>query len=330
MQNHTTMKAKGYLAVIVAIVFFSSSFANATSSLDELVIHARPAKQSFDSTEFPMIVGVIKDQQGQRVSDVQVKIAFATETVSSTTNEMGSFMIQTKTLSNPGNYMVSSIAIKEGYKMAVSSTTYLVTEKASLISPVLEFSSDGIEEIQKAVYTIPKTLEQGLTNNPLSQLITQRLEEFQRQQAEDEKRQMEIKQHNAFIDEQRKLAEQSLQKDLKGLEKDTEFNSARNAYARFVADVDEAVQSIFWGQFNFIEKKTTDAQEAKQSAIQSGKTSFEATKIFQRKAAITHEELISYNSELNVRFGSADKKIQESFNEDGKSLSRISLHSNIP
>ena len=47
--------------------------------------------------QFPIIVGNVKDQAGNPVSNAQVKVAFATDTVSSTTNNVGSFYIELKT-----------------------------------------------------------------------------------------------------------------------------------------------------------------------------------------------------------------------------------------
>ena len=41
-------------------------------------------------------------------------------------------------------------------------------------------------------------------------------------------------------------------------------------------------------------------------------------KVFQRKAAITRGEIAQHNSELNVKYGLADEKSQEYFDDEGK------------
>jgi hypothetical protein len=41
-------------------------------------------------------------------------------------------------------------------------------------------------------------------------------------------------------------------------------------------------------------------------------------KIFQRKAAITKNEIVDYNSKLNVKYGFADESSQSYFDSDGK------------
>ncbi|MGI0077447.1 MAG: hypothetical protein ACREAU_08610, partial [Nitrosopumilaceae archaeon] len=75
---------------------------------------------------------------------------------------------------------------------------------------------------------------------------------------------------------------------------------------------------IFWGQFNLTEKQHNEAYAAKQTAIENGETSVNAMKIFQRKAAITKNEIVDYNSELNIKYGFADESSQSYFDNDGK------------
>jgi len=53
-------------------------------------------------------------------------------------------------------------------------------------------------------------------------------------------------------------------------------------------------------------------------ALENGEDNIEALKIFQRKAALTRSEIIEHNSELNIKYGFADKTSQEYFNDEGK------------
>ena len=63
---------------------------------------------------------------------------------------------------------------------------------------------------------------------------------------------------------------------------------------------------------------TKQAHEAKENALNEGKSSFEAMEIFQEKAKVTQNEITRLNKNLNVQYGNATSDIQEQFNEKGK------------
>ena len=63
---------------------------------------------------------------------------------------------------------------------------------------------------------------------------------------------------------------------------------------------------------------TQQAIDAKELALQEGKSSYEATKIFQKKAAVTQQEVIEFNKNLNIGYGNATSNIQNLFDKEGK------------
>ena len=71
----------GY-SIILSIVIFTATASYANSSMGDLVTTAWPLNDPLEDGEFPIIVGNVKDQAGNPVSDAQVNIAFAAETVS--------------------------------------------------------------------------------------------------------------------------------------------------------------------------------------------------------------------------------------------------------
>ena len=300
------MRKVGY-AVILSLVMFSTIL-YAYSSFGNLVTTAWPLNNPIEDGEFPIIVGNVKDQEGNPVSGVHVKISFATETITSTTNNVGSFYIELKTPAQPGDYIVNVISTKEGYGMNVISTSYNVNG----IPPTTpEFDLSAINQF-------PSLIVEGLSKNPLSQIILQHMENVKKQQEEVEKKQLEIENRKNFLDEQRQISQNILKEDLLSFEKKSEFYAPRNAFDRFVQSVDETVQVIFWGQFNLTEKQYDEAYAAKQMAIENGETSVNAMKVFQRNAAITKNEIVDYNSELNIKYGFADESTQNYFDNDGK------------
>ena len=297
----------GY-SIILSFVIFSATVSYANSTMGDLVTTAWPLNDPLEDGQFPIIVGNVKDQSGNPVSEAQVKIAFATETISSTTNNVGSFYIELKTPAQPGDYSVSVITTKEGYGMSIISTKYFVNGIPQIIPEV------DLEIINQ----VPILIQDGLTKNPLSQIIFQHMEMLKKQQEEAEKKQQEIEDRKNYIDNQRQIAQNSLNDDLKSFETGLELNTPRIAFARFVQNVDDTVQFIFWGQFNLTEQRHNEAYAAKLEALEEGENSITATKVFQQKAAISKSELVEHNSELNIKYGLADKSTQSYFDEDGK------------
>jgi len=297
----------GY-SIILSLVIFSATVSYANSTMGDLVTTAWPLNDPLEDGQFPIIVGNVKDQAGNPVSDAQVKIAFATDTVSSTTNNVGSFYIELKTSAQPGDYTVSVISTKEGYGMSIVSTTYFVNGIPQIIP---EIDLDVVNQV-------PILIQEGLTTNPLSQIILQHLEKVKKQQEEAEKKQQEIDERKNFIENQRQIVQNLLDEDLKSFEKGLELSTPRIAFGRFIQTIDETVQLIFWGQFNLTEQKHNEAYAAKIDALEDGENSTSATKVFQRKAAISRSEIVEHNSELNIKYGLADKSTQSYFDEVGK------------
>jgi len=283
------MSKVGY-SIILSILMLSATVSYANSTMGDLVTNAWPLNDSFENGEFPKIVGNVKDQGGNPVDGADVKVTFATHTISSTTNNVGSFYIESKIPALPGEYPVNVITTKEGYGMNIVSTSYFVKGDPQSF-PELDIS---------VVYQVPFLIEEGLTKNPLSQIIFQHMEELKIQQEAEEKKQQEIKERENFINEQRDLAQNSLNEELIRLEKSFDLNTPRIAFGKFIKTIDDTVQVIFWAQFNLTEKKHNEAYAAKMDALEDGENNIEATKIFQRKAAITRSEIVEYNSELNV------------------------------
>ena len=61
------------------------------------------------------------------------------------------------------------------------------------------------------------------------------------------------------------------------------------------------MHAIFWDQFDFTQKISDEAYEAKNSALNEGKTSLEATKVYQETAAVTQSEVIDHIEKLNIK-----------------------------
>jgi len=120
-----------------------------------------------------------------------------------------------------------------------------------------------------------------------------------------------------FVEIQRKYSKMQLEEDLKN-SRELQKNENKDAFASFVSKLDSIVHAIFWNQFEFTQKISDDAYQAKLDALDDGKTSQDAMKIYQKEAAVSRTELTEYMKQLNIKHGFANSTIQDQFDENGK------------
>ena len=92
----------------------------------------------------------------------------------------------------------------------------------------------------------------------------------------------------------------------------------RNAYAVFVTQINQTVQSIFWGQFDFTEQKTNQGLAAKNQVLQNGGSNDQARNAFILNATTHRSEISQVNNDLNVKYANASKTVQTKFDKYGK------------
>ncbi len=145
-----------------------------------------------------------------------------------------------------------------------------------------------------------------IQTNPAAQKILDRIEESKRI-ISDMMEEKSIKtEHQKFIDEQRKIVQQSLQAELERMNKKYEENSPRNAFARFVANFNATHHGIYWDQFEYMESKVNLARAAKQQILDNGGSFKEAQNEYIKYASMPRGEIIQKIIELNIKYGFAD------------------------
>ncbi|WP_232202941.1 MULTISPECIES: hypothetical protein [Nitrosopumilus] len=120
------------------------------------------------------------------------------------------------------------------------------------------------------------------------------------------------------IDEQRKLSQEILRKQLDRMNKDYESYTPRNAFATFLGGINATHHGIYWDQFNYVDNKVQIARAAKQMVLDNGGTYHDALKEFVKYASLTRVEMIQINEDLNIKYGFADSNVQNSFDDFGK------------
>ncbi len=293
------MKTKLFLGIILSSLLLLHGAS--ALPMGNLVVIVKPEKTSLELNEIPVIYGMITDQASKPIAGALVNISTSLGTDIVLTDSDGKFRYQYTESVSPNQYIVSVKAQKDGYGVGLAKTTFFV--KGIPLSKQTSFKTVTGDKIKQ---------------DPVASKILKNIEIAQKKQVEQEKKLKEIEDKKKFIDEQRTLVNQNLQNDLQAWLVQFDPFTPRNAYATFVTQINATLQNVFWGQFNFTEQKTNDGLVAKYQIIQNGGNNDEARKAFIQKATSSRNEITKVNSDLNVKYGFANKDTQSKFDRYGK------------
>lgn len=252
----------------------------------------------------PFVKGTVIDSNGNPLSNVEIQANFPSSVGIAVTNSAGEFSITSQAPAEPGEHVITVYATKD--------TLYLDTQviyQVGTSNEILNNNNTNSEEKNSKTSNYDNS-----QYDLLSRTILKNIEE---QKIDNQKRE-DLSEEQEAISEQRLQIHSELKNELESFEKEYESNTPRNAFLGFLTDVDSSVKDIFWHQFLFTEERTDDAREAKEYALEEGKSSIEATEVFREKATIRQSEINEYNNELNIKYGNATSSVQEQFDENGK------------
>ena len=293
------MKTKLFVTTLLSTVLLFH--AASAIPMGDLVITAKPEKNTLETSEIPAIVGTVTDKASRPIAEAVVNISTLHGTQKVVTDADGKFRYQFAESVPPNQYIVNIKAQKDGYGPGLGKTTFFV--KGAPVLSQQNFKTVSGDKINK---------------DPTASKILKNIELAQKKQAAQEKKLKEIEAQKKFLDEQRTLANLDLQKDLQGFLVQFDPFTPRNAYASFVNQINATFQNVFWGQFNFTEQKHNDGLAAKYQVLQNGGSNGDARKAYIQKATSHRNEIIKVNNDLNIKYGFANKDIQSKFNIHGK------------
>ena len=120
------------------------------------------------------------------------------------------------------------------------------------------------------------------------------------------------------VEKQREVAQDRLSERLDAFLLKYQDKMPKAAFAKFVEKKPDYVQGVFWGMFDYMQGKVSDARSAMKQVLDNGGSLKEARDAYFSHAATKRVQLIQVTEDLNVQQGLADKSVQDSFNELGK------------
>jgi len=181
----------------------------------------------------------------------------------------------------------------------------------SIVGP----SSSNLVFAENTEFTV---LSGDQLNSPLALSMLEKIEQSKKILAELMADKKQVNEHQKFIDQQRKLANERLQADLAQMNHKYRDYTPRAAFSKFLSGVNGTYHEVFWGQFNYMDNKVQLARNAMNDVLQNGGSYQEARQAYFKYASMTRVEMIQVNQDLNVQYGFADSNIQKQFDRFGK------------
>ena len=210
---------------------------------------------------------------------------------------------------------------RRGKGSKVSSKNQLVIV-AGVLTSLIVVSGFGFAWAETGTENPAIKATDAIKNNPKAMSILQTIELFKQRYAAQQEQQRVIDAEQKKIEEQRKIADQNLQRDLAAMDNQNNPTSPKNAFASFVTHVNNSTQSLFWDEYSFMQEKVQSGRDAMHQVLQNGGTMAEAIQAYQNAAATHITQLVDTNKNLNIKYHLADKTTQDTFDKYGKNLSR--------
>jgi len=269
---------------ILLIVLVSISVSLVSAQTSQFYLSSKIPDTFYDG-DTPKITSKVLDQYNKPVSDAQIRAKYLSETVITTSKTDGSFDISPTKPMELGTMYGTIIISKSGYTTTVFPMHYSVIER-----PPIQITNILDTEI------IPDI---GISN----EITNSSIDKFLEKQIEVAQTKLEIIQNNTdqnnILDEQRRIASETLQQDIVKSENDFAKYNPFNVFTEFVASFDDSIRNIFLGQFAVTQNQHQEGQKAQNDAIANGQDSKSAMKAFQDKAKISRGTIIDLNDKIN-------------------------------
>ena len=285
-----------FLGIVLSLLLFSS-FQISESVLWDLLIDVSLKKNPIQLDENPVVNGTVVDHAGKPVSSAEVKISLENESVITFTNVTGEFRYEFENVSIPGYYIVNVVASTNDTRMGLAQTFFQVKGPISISAQ----SAYNLDLINSTYYE--KINQNQLQKDPIAFTLYNYYQGLQIKFKEEEEKQKQIDEHQQYLQEQRRIANE-LQEKIIEKENPGAGTFSGWKYDKFVDNLDLDVKEIFVNQLNYTINVFEEAQLAMEEVLENGGTMEEARQAYYEKAAVPRKlmESLTYNQIDEIGF----------------------------
>ena len=256
----------------------------------ELVIDLNVEKGVINSGETVVITGTIVDHAYKPIRGAEVLIRAGSDTTKAFTDIDGTFKGEFKDFQRiPGKYIVNVIASWYGMT-GLKSTDFQVKGNVSQFSILQEkLSTDEAIKYLSAN-------ESDFEKNPIGQTLFNYYHGLLEELVLEKKENLEPLEHQIFIEEQRKIAEELRNQKIE------EFDPGAGTYGGYKYDdyingINPEIRDLVISQLEFTKNKFEEAQKIRDEILANGGTHEEARQAYLDMLSIPKEKLEEFNQE---------------------------------
>lgn len=182
-------------------------------------------------------------------------------------------------------------------------TSSLVTKIIPGFSIIVIFSFFIMIQMPHAIaqtdYEFNEIKGSAIASDPMAQKILGQIELSKKILAEMQSgTSIGLTEHQKFIAEQRKIAQEKLDAELQRMNKKYEAYTPKNAFASYVSDKPEYMQEFYWDQFNYLNNKVNQAKQQRDLVMKNGGSFYQAQQVFIQHATFPKSEVQTVHSQL--------------------------------
>ncbi|MEX0657442.1 MAG: hypothetical protein WD154_07865 [Nitrosopumilaceae archaeon] len=293
------MTRRFYVLGLSLIALLLANVPLAHSTLWDLIISVKPAKEVFQADEPLYISGNIVNHAQKPIINAEVKIRLGSDSIVTTTDSEGKFYHEFGVKERvPGKYIVNVAATSEDEKIGLASTTFIIKGTALASSQLAQSFDDA--------YSLPgKDID--FENDPITALIYKYRQDIAAKLEKERAKQQKLDDYQKFLDEQRKIADMRLQERLVVENPGGGTYVGSWQYDRFVATLDGPAKDIILGQLNYTNKMWEEAKVSMRQVLENGGTWQDAMQIFVDGAALSREQMEALTKITNATNTTTDQ-----------------------
>jgi hypothetical protein len=276
----------GLFSLLMVFSFIPASQAE----LWELVIDLNVEKGVINPGETVVVIGTMVDHAYKPIRGAEVFIRAGSDTTKAFTDIDGTFKGEFKDFQRiPGTYIVNVIGSWYGMT-GMASTQFQVTGDFSPVSALQEkLSTDEAIKYLSAN-------ENDFEKNPIGQTLFKYYHGLLEELVLEKKENLEPLEHQIFIEEQRKIAEELRNQRIE------EFDPGAGTYGGYKYDdyingINPEIRDLVISQLEFTKNKFEEAQKIRDEILANGGTYEEARQAYLDMLSIPKEKLEQFNQE---------------------------------
>ncbi|MBS3925815.1 MAG: carboxypeptidase regulatory-like domain-containing protein [Nitrosarchaeum sp.] len=290
------LKNKTIIIGLFSIFALSMLIPASDAALWSLIIQSSIDNPKILPGDAPIISGRITDHASNPVKDVQVHISTKYDSLFTTTNNLGEYVVQLSHYDRmPGTYIVSIKATSPDGKTGIANTEFQVRGELTTTS-VIEEKLSTPEAIR---YLNAKSSD--FEKDPIGFILYSHYQKLLQEFISEKKIAEKILEEQKFIEEQTRISEELLLKEIEELDPGSGVFSGYK-YDDYVKNLDPAVRDTIVSQMNFTKNIFDEAQQIRKNILENGGTQEEANKAYLEKITISRQtiEEFGYNTEEGI------------------------------